>query len=1135
MTLHRYIAARYFHTAQAEEEAACIAARFGDTASGQDKAEERVADSRALALSGGGIRSATFNLGLLQSLAEGKRLHEFDYLSTVSGGGYIGGFLGRLFHRAAEELRNADPKAAGEVREPDPKAVAEEVERVLASDESPVIRWLRDNGRYLAPRGGTDTLFALAIYLRNMMAVHLLIGLLLLCTFTAAGWLRGSGLLPPGIVPSLLWLFPAISVTAYVASAWAYWMVHRRGSGANFQTMLALLLGVGACWLLQGFAASAAVGQRLLAWGVAATAILACLIALKARRRHAQAVIARNELSKLSGRWLRLSLIGLALATLDELAYRANELLAGHRDLTLLGAGLTGAMLAALRVLIQKFTVDSGTGGAGITLFGPRLIAVAGLLLLALLALGWAMLAYAVNDAACARLGVFAWPDRSADLFAHCLCSARPVHTLFAAVALLLLALLWYWPRRHLDFLNLSSLHPFYAARLIRAYLGAGNSARDIAWTLKPARRDPAGKPQDDPIPTVSDAHVGDDLSLPGTTEARDRYEPHLRGGPLHLINVTVNQSRFSASGDYQPDRKGWNLAVGPGGYNLGRTYWQAHDWTDAERMTLGRWMSISGAAFSTGAGPRTGTGFSALLGLLGVRLGYWWEAGASEPARASPSLARALFGEFTGRFDPDRERHWYLSDGGHFENTGAYELIRRGVRRIVIADCGADPDYAFEDIANLVQKARVDFNTDIAFLSEAALDAFFAGDTLRDQFFAPAEGIGRHGPNLMLARVDYPDNGPGGWLLAVKPRLPKQLPSDVARHAGLDPTFPQQSTLDQFYDESQWESTRLLGREAGRHLARAMGAVEERWTAWCADTPEDDIRAPWMKASADRPATAATDKPGGGSPGRLLAIYTPVVVALWTGFEFYSNHTKAQATADEARIKAEALQVEEKVKFILSRIDRLDERLGDGSGCGKDGQKCPTAPGQLKIVAEAIDDLQGLRPEKAHMLRELAGRIEGVLKIQRVDADVAPGVTPEPRDEPAQMPAPSVSQDDLLRALVYVQIYDETQRASAQALIGALRRADDQGLALNANQLPGIENVSRSATLRGKPEPQRFARPTLIYYHPEDRVLAQWMASRSEPGKEPGADPLRDADLRDLSRHYPGVRRGVIEIWLPR
>jgi hypothetical protein len=54
----------------------------------------------ALCISGGGIRSATFGLGILQGLARCGLLHKFHYLSTVSGGGYIGAWLGAWIHRA---------------------------------------------------------------------------------------------------------------------------------------------------------------------------------------------------------------------------------------------------------------------------------------------------------------------------------------------------------------------------------------------------------------------------------------------------------------------------------------------------------------------------------------------------------------------------------------------------------------------------------------------------------------------------------------------------------------------------------------------------------------------------------------------------------------------------------------------------------------------------------------------------------------------------------------------------------------------------------------------------------------------------------------------------------------------------
>jgi hypothetical protein len=63
----------------------------GDRAKPYQRA--RAMNLAALAFSGGGIRSAVFNLGFLQGLANRKAVHGFDYLSTVSGGGYVGGWL----------------------------------------------------------------------------------------------------------------------------------------------------------------------------------------------------------------------------------------------------------------------------------------------------------------------------------------------------------------------------------------------------------------------------------------------------------------------------------------------------------------------------------------------------------------------------------------------------------------------------------------------------------------------------------------------------------------------------------------------------------------------------------------------------------------------------------------------------------------------------------------------------------------------------------------------------------------------------------------------------------------------------------------------------------------------------------
>ncbi|HZI19104.1 MAG TPA: patatin-like phospholipase family protein [Pyrinomonadaceae bacterium] len=131
---------------------------------------------KALSLSGGGIRSGTFGLGLIQGLARHGLLERFDYLSTVSGGGYIGGWLTAWLHRHPEgvrgvtrELRNSDP--ASKI-DPDPKPV----------------QYLREYSNFLTPKAGfltADTWAFVGIYLRNLLLnwlvlIPLLLGVLML-------------------------------------------------------------------------------------------------------------------------------------------------------------------------------------------------------------------------------------------------------------------------------------------------------------------------------------------------------------------------------------------------------------------------------------------------------------------------------------------------------------------------------------------------------------------------------------------------------------------------------------------------------------------------------------------------------------------------------------------------------------------------------------------------------------------------------------------------------------------------------------------------------------------------------------------------------------------------------------------
>ncbi|HEX7136771.1 MAG TPA: hypothetical protein VF219_02950, partial [Vicinamibacterales bacterium] len=402
---------------------------------------------------------------------------------------------------------------------------------------------------------------------------------------------------------------------------------------------------------------------------------------------------------------------------------------------------------------------------------------------------------------------------------------------------------------RSLPFVNLSSLSQFYSARLSRTYIGASNRER-----------------QKGPGVNLTEEVQGDDLAL-------DKYMPHDKGGPVHLINVTLNETVGGQSQIEDRDRKGLALAVGPAGVSVGVTQhatWRHEGQTsmleevrtpttaseiekayrvwkgrpiEPKRLSLSQWTSISGAAVAPGMGAQTSLALSLLLGLANVRLGYWWFSGVDPSkqggTRPKPSVrlqhvvARifpvqaAILREMVAQFHGPHQKLWFLSDGGHFENTACYELLRRRVPIIIVCDDGADPAYAFEDLANLVRKARLDFGAEVRLL-DPPMPLFGAPDDLRRKHVeGGGPALSRH--HVLAAQVIYPDAGhlsvsdssarAHSLLIIVKPSVTGDEPLDVLQYAASHPTFPQEPTSDQFFDEAQWESYRKLGEHVGAQV----------------------------------------------------------------------------------------------------------------------------------------------------------------------------------------------------------------------------------------------------------------------------------------------------------------------------
>jgi len=331
---------------------------------------------------------------------------------------------------------------------------------------------------------------------------------------------------------------------------------------------------------------------------------------------------------------------------------------------------------------------------------------------------------------------------------------------------------------------NALSLHTFYRARLVRAYLGASNPHRL-------ARGHDISEPDRD-----------DDMPLA-------RVRSGERGGPYPLINTTLNL----VGGRDLVTAQRWaaSFTLAPRYCGSSRTGYRPTEAYMSGALTLGAAVAASGAAVSPSMGSRTlSAALSLLLAAFNIRLGLW----VPTPNRAGWTIPQTrlwpyyLLRESLSQTNDLGER-CYITDGGHFDNTGVYALIERGCRYIVLSDASADPARCFADVGEVIRRCRIDFGAEIE---------------LDTQAFRPAgDGPGR--VHVTCGRIRYDaehlrglgrtvakDDDAGGWLVWIKPTV---LPGDAAdvRQYRLENTqFPHQTTVDQWFDESQFESYRKLG-----------------------------------------------------------------------------------------------------------------------------------------------------------------------------------------------------------------------------------------------------------------------------------------------------------------------------------
>ncbi|HJW82099.1 MAG TPA: patatin-like phospholipase family protein [Acidiferrobacterales bacterium] len=344
---------------------------------------------------------------------------------------------------------------------------------------------------------------------------------------------------------------------------------------------------------------------------------------------------------------------------------------------------------------------------------------------------------------------------------------------------------------------NEFSLHGFYRDRIVRSYLGASNNdspAPDSVWNIR-----------SDDIP----------LSCLKTSVRK--------GAPFHIVNTAVN---LFGSKDLQVQQRSCDsFVLTPTGCGS----WATNYAEIPPRLYLGSAVAASGAAVSSGMGMAThGAAVAALMTVFNVRLGFWFgNPRFSGQRRKRPLFPPALLLAEALSSTNESRSFVNLSDGGHFDNLGLYELLRRRCKYIIVVDAECDENYGFGSLEQVVRFARVDFGVRI---------------NINFRQIAPpksADGQRYANSHWALGTIDYRDcqldkgcdrglspfgENEAGQLLYIKssllePGKDAYITPDVVGYAQRHPGFPHESTADQFFSEAQFESYRHLGRAIGEGL----------------------------------------------------------------------------------------------------------------------------------------------------------------------------------------------------------------------------------------------------------------------------------------------------------------------------
>jgi Patatin-like phospholipase len=798
----------------------------------------------ALCISGGGIRSATFALGVIQAFAEKGILTDFDYLSTVSGGGYIGGWLTAWKHRE-KGLDKIVPKLYPIAPPPVPGTV------------DPV-QHLREYNSYLTPKLGllsTDTWTLAATVGRNMMLNWLVLvpilmfGLMIPRLVLAVARLGvtlqsfygnavaliantevvdaipvvGGILFAVGMFNAMRYLpgvgnknhsefdfikyclvpFVGAAVTFIAFDSWYYsndagyatplppfrdilfWITGSGGAGwiaylviggktiwRKPQLIVGLTVAIlfacfstaGCAWLLMAKVYQEASWPMYITMA-APLLLVAFMLAITLVVGLTSNILLDEDREWLSraAAWMLLSIVswvGLCVVVLLAPAWVIGFPKWSRESLVAVGAA--GGWLSAIGGLSSKTKAQKGAAAQqpSTSAFLVDLVAkLAAPVFLIVFFIGLAILTNWVLSAS--GLVNENWASHE-DILEN---------THVEAVVLLALVFLGFgWVMARYININKFSLNGMYRNRLIRAYLGASDDRHNASKFTGFAE--------------------SDNLLM------RD-LDPSLK--PFHVVNIALNlvagrrlawQQRKAESFTVSPLHAG-NGAVG---------YRSSAGYGGDDGISLGMAITISGAAASPNMGYHSSPVIGFIMTLFNARLGAWLgnpgPNGAKTWRQPGPNSAIGSLLKETFGLTNDTNEYVYLSDGGHFENLATYEMIRRGCRNVVVLDSGCDREFTYEDLGNALRKIRIDLKIPIDFDESLKL--------LRTKQTRFAVATIRY--SALDAKLK------DGLLLYVKPIMLGNEPPDVTAYQAANGAFPHQSTSDQWFNESQTESYRMLG-----------------------------------------------------------------------------------------------------------------------------------------------------------------------------------------------------------------------------------------------------------------------------------------------------------------------------------